>query len=81
MRCPFVNAEGLQCEGEILAATQDVRMQLQWIITPAGWEESDPDITSKLTPITLECSLYGHHLDKTGIKAPALKVWELPKLS
>ncbi|MFA9491211.1 MAG: hypothetical protein ACERK1_08295 [Anaerolineales bacterium] len=56
-------------------------MQLQWIITPVGWEESDPDITSKLTPITLECNLKGHHIDKSGNTAPALKVWELPKLS
>jgi len=81
MQCPFVDAKGKQCEGEILGASQDVRMQLQWIITPVGWEESDPDITSKLTPITLECNLKGHHVDRSGNTAPALKVWELPKLS
>ena len=81
MQCPFVDAKNKQCEGEVLGASQDVRMQLQWIITPAGWEENDPDITSKLSPIVLECSLKGHHVDKSGNPTSALKVWELPKLT
>jgi hypothetical protein len=56
-------------------------MQLVWVLTEKGWEESDPDITSKLTPITLECNLKGHHIDKSGDMDSSLKVWELPKLS
>lgn len=81
MLCPFVDSNNKKCPGEVISASQNVKMQLQWVLTEKGWEESDPDITSKLTPITLECNIKGHHIDKSGNTAPALKVWELPKLS